>query len=701
MATKNYTFTASSETPVIRHGWDGDYEEYLLHNEGSVDLSILNGGTARVLLNHNTDKVVGNIIRAWIENKELTVEVAFDDDLKEGAETIERIESDPPLYKGVSVGFDYRANHVIVEEDGNRHRTKVTYQMWIPREVSFTAVPADPTVGIGMRCTNIENKEQNIKDLIQEKIENQKRKNDMPQPTPTPTPTPDEIRAAAIAAAAAAAADVPTPAPEPKPANPSERNTGFKVIADNREMLRNAGMTEADAADMLTRAMSENWTEAKSSNEVLAAMKRATEAAATLPAHATPYLSEHGNQRGYSIETAIREACHGRLGSGRGSVEAEMHADAAKNSTRALFEHEYALPVEMLLQDKRFAYEVLHRTAKGDAYNPVLKRAIENSPLLQRNIAAGSSGNAGSTSAASGYAAAFIAEHSEGYLIESLYAKTGLLKDVDVYPEVLRTDLKITKEEGRHGTAWTGEIDERVDTDPPQYPRNLEFTWKQINAQFDITRKTIDQAGWIFMRVMEMLNQDIPRGINSALWNGVSSDKRPAGLFNTSGINNIPLGTNGGKLTYQIVNSMRTAINAANAQNQGPAKFYGNSQVAGFLRQLQKFDQTSVDGLLKDMMMPNMNGMAEMSAMLDGVMFCEDNFMRSNVTKGTSTNLSQFAYLIPSEILLAYFSGLVLVVDPYTVRKQGAIGVQIQQALDWQIKHSESFSLIGDVDTSI
>ena len=53
--------------------------EILDHAGGAVDLSRLNT-VGVVLFNHDTDKVVGKVIRAWLENSRGMAEIEFDSD---------------------------------------------------------------------------------------------------------------------------------------------------------------------------------------------------------------------------------------------------------------------------------------------------------------------------------------------------------------------------------------------------------------------------------------------------------------------------------------------------------------------------------------------------------------------------------------------------------------------------------------------
>ena len=62
--TDELTFSFSSETPVARNG----FNEVLDHDVNSVDLSRLNN-SAPFLFNHDMNRPIGRVKRAWIENR--------------------------------------------------------------------------------------------------------------------------------------------------------------------------------------------------------------------------------------------------------------------------------------------------------------------------------------------------------------------------------------------------------------------------------------------------------------------------------------------------------------------------------------------------------------------------------------------------------------------------------------------------------
>lgn len=66
----------ASETPVRR--WYGS--EVLQIDTQSVDMQRIKDGLCCLLYNHDTDEVIGKVMRAWIEDGKAKAEVYFDDD---------------------------------------------------------------------------------------------------------------------------------------------------------------------------------------------------------------------------------------------------------------------------------------------------------------------------------------------------------------------------------------------------------------------------------------------------------------------------------------------------------------------------------------------------------------------------------------------------------------------------------------------
>ena len=143
--SRRRTISFSSEEPYRR--WFG--MEILDHGENAVDLERLNS-VGVLLFNHNTDRVVGKVIRAWVENHRGMAEVEFDTD--DDAEKIfGKVKSG--TLKTTSVRYSVDAWEEVVagkqSADGRFTGPCQIARRWTPMEVSIVSVPADPTVGVG------------------------------------------------------------------------------------------------------------------------------------------------------------------------------------------------------------------------------------------------------------------------------------------------------------------------------------------------------------------------------------------------------------------------------------------------------------------------------------------------------------------------------------------------------------------------
>jgi HK97 family phage prohead protease len=147
---RTFTLSFSSEEPYTR--WFG--QEILDHSEGCVDLERLNS-IGVVLFNHDRDKVVGKIDRAWIDGGRGYAEITFDTD--DASEKIYQKVQGGTL-KGVSVGYKVESWEEVMpnkqSQDGRFTGPCSIAKKWAPYEVSIVSVPADPTVGVGRSLDN-------------------------------------------------------------------------------------------------------------------------------------------------------------------------------------------------------------------------------------------------------------------------------------------------------------------------------------------------------------------------------------------------------------------------------------------------------------------------------------------------------------------------------------------------------------------
>ena len=128
-------FPFSSEYPVARYFGN----EVLSHEMEAANLERLNDG-APLLFNHDPDRIIGVVERAWIngEKKRGYVNVRFSRN-KQAQEVLADVRDG--ILRGVSFGYS-------IDKMEERENDFVATR-WSPFEVSVVSIPADPTVGVG------------------------------------------------------------------------------------------------------------------------------------------------------------------------------------------------------------------------------------------------------------------------------------------------------------------------------------------------------------------------------------------------------------------------------------------------------------------------------------------------------------------------------------------------------------------------
>jgi HK97 family phage major capsid protein/HK97 family phage prohead protease len=128
-------FPFSSEFPVTRYFG----MEVLDHNARAVNLDRLND-SAPLLFNHDPDKVIGVVERAWIDGEKRRGYATVKFSRNAFAQEVLADVKDGVLR---NVSFGYQINEM--EQRGDNF----VATNWEPYEVSVVSIPADPTVGVG------------------------------------------------------------------------------------------------------------------------------------------------------------------------------------------------------------------------------------------------------------------------------------------------------------------------------------------------------------------------------------------------------------------------------------------------------------------------------------------------------------------------------------------------------------------------
>jgi HK97 family phage major capsid protein/HK97 family phage prohead protease len=133
---RSIEFPFSSEYPVARYFGN----EVLQHDVRSADLSRLNDA-APLLFNHDPNKVIGVVERAWIDGQKKRGYATVKFSRNAFAQEVLADVRDGVLR---NVSFGYAINEMEQRGSGDFVATS-----WAPYEISVVSIPADPTVGMG------------------------------------------------------------------------------------------------------------------------------------------------------------------------------------------------------------------------------------------------------------------------------------------------------------------------------------------------------------------------------------------------------------------------------------------------------------------------------------------------------------------------------------------------------------------------
>ena len=172
-----YVFSLCSDAPYERESKKfGVYDEVLVISEDSVDFSRLNSGACAFLRDHDPEKVLGVIVKAWIDGNKVKCKVKFSD--REDVQAVVR-DIQAGIMTCTSVGYTIDKYHFSTE---NGKKTMYADRFMI-YEGSLVGIPADISVGFNrsldreeheMQCNGPKEKPEEQKEKAEETPEGQK-----------------------------------------------------------------------------------------------------------------------------------------------------------------------------------------------------------------------------------------------------------------------------------------------------------------------------------------------------------------------------------------------------------------------------------------------------------------------------------------------------------------------------------------------
>ena len=565
---RSIEFPFSSEYPVARYFGN----EVLQHDKRSADLTRLND-SAPLLFNHDPDKVIGVVERAWI-----------DGDRKRGYATVkfsrnafaQEVLAD--VKDGVlrNVSFGYAINEMEQRGSGDFVATS-----WAPYEISVVSIPADPTVGVGRSF---------------------------------------EADPAAPAA---------SPTPQPEPEVPMENTPDLTAV-------------RAEAAAEAAKAE-----RARISGITALTMK-----------HGMEDLGRQLIESGRGLDEA-RAAVLDKLGAKVEPV-AEKAADIGLSAQETReFSFQRAINALANPQDRKLweaaAFERECSEAAAAKAGKTAQGIMVPNEVLRRDLTVASASAAGDLVGV---------DFRPGSFIELLRKKSALAGLGVTSLSGLSGNVAIPRQTGAATAYWVAESG--APTESNQTVDQVNLSPKTVGAFTDYSRKLMLQSS---IDVEQMIRQDLATvlalEIDRVGLYGLGNSNQPLGVKLTTGINTVNFGA--ATPTYAEAVDMESQI-ASDDADIGAMAYLMNAAMRGALKTKDKGTDTGAY-------------VFEPGGTVNGY----------NAVVSNQVASGDIFFAVWSQLIMGMWSGLDLMVDPYTHSTSGTVRVVALQDVDFAVRHPESF----------
>ena len=309
-----------------------------------------------------------------------------------------------------------------------------------------------------------------------------------------------------------------------------------------------------------------------------------------------------------------------------------------------------------------------------------------------------------------------------GELIMALYAMPNVFGTLRVLPEMLDRDLRLPEQKGVNRGTLVDE-DGSVASNANAITVNTAVDLKPSTsvASHALTNRSMTQAPVVGMLVRDLLvGQTVPLNQNDAILGLLTSGstvqpgflKHCAAAANTG--NRQSFGTAYGSSNAGAIPSyarLRKLIDQMEHNNlPGAVYVAGNSRVASAMMQIARpvtQDASNNPAILSNRGMMSPGGMGMPMRDIDGTPFITDNNIPTDFTgnlasnaftrdTSTGTLTALFAY-VPEQIMVGFFSGVDLLVDPYSVSVEQKTRMIVSQTWGAALCYPEAVICAADV----
>jgi HK97 family phage major capsid protein len=218
----------------------------------------------------------------------------------------------------------------------------------------------------------------------------------------------------------------------------------------------------------------------------------------------------------------------------------------------------------------------------------------------------------------------------------------------------------------------------------------IDLSPKRLAGYIDVTLQMLHQSPFVMENfIREKLRYAYESALDTALLAGPTGGNSPVGILNYSGVTVVPIGTNGGAMTYALALSLLTEAQIDNVRD-GKSAIVMNPPSFAKLAITPK-QSSGVEGNF--IINPD-------SSALFGQPIIVTNRMPANLTKGSGTALSAMIYSPNwSSAIVGTWGGFDILFDPYTQAGKGTVRFVVNTFADVDIEHPEEFVVVKDFAT--
>lgn len=248
-------------------------------------------------------------------------------------------------------------------------------------------------------------------------------------------------------------------------------------------------------------------------------------------------------------------------------------------------------------------------------------------------------------------------------------------------------DVAIPRQTGGATAFWVAESGSPVVSRP--ITDQVALTPRTVGGVTDLSRKLLLQSA---LDVEHFVRRDLATvlalAIDFAALHGSGASNQPRGIANTTGIGSVIGGTNGAVPTWAHIVGLETEVAIDNADIGGLA-YMTNARARGRMKTTQRLAATDSVMLWEGNEAP-----------LNGYRTFVTNQVRSDLTRGSGTNLSAIFFGNWADLIIGQWGTLDVLVDPYTGGTSGTVRVIALQDVDIAVRQPQSFAAMLDAITA-